>query len=158
MRNTLRALLGAVALTGWATLAHAEGNLAAQPPVDLTVNITGGDAGPPRLSATDFDLVTGKYYRLVFKSTPGWRIEAPDLLQNVHLRVLAVGDVLVHLQGMAFRAIDLSEAGGEASFSFVPIRPGTYYVLVQNAASPIGQPGAGNTAPARQGAVKLTVK
>ena len=158
MRSTLRALVGAVALTAWATLAHAEGNLAAQPPMDLNVDVTAGDAGPPKLSASEFELVTGKYYRLNFTSTPGWRIEAPDLLQNVHLRVLAIGDVLVHLQGLIFRAIDLSEAGGAASFSFVPIRPGTYYVLVQNSASPVGQPGQGGTPPTRQAAVKLTVK
>ena len=158
MRNTLRTLMGVVALVGWAASTQAEGNLVAQPPTDLDVKITADAAGPPKLSSTEFELTTGKYYRINITSVPGWRIEAPDLLQNSHLRVLAIGDVLVGLQGLPFRYIDLSEAGGSASFSFTVLRPGTYYVLVQNAASPVGQPGAGNTAPARQAAVKLTVK
>lgn len=151
-------LAGVVALLGWAMFAHAEGNLVAQPPADLNVKITADADGPPKLSATEFELTTGKYYRINITSVAGWRIEAPDLLQNAHLRVLAIGDVLVGLQGLPFRYIDLSEAGGTASFSFTVLRPGTYYVLVQNAASPVGQPGAGNTAPPRQAAVKLTVK
>ena len=66
------------------------------------------------------------------------------LLANSHLRVVSVGDIEIHLQGLTFRAIECDEAGS-ARFSFVPIRPGSYDLYVGNvpivAGRPIGEAG-----------------
>jgi hypothetical protein len=74
----------------------------------------------------------------------GWRVEVTDLLSNSHLRVVSVGDIEIHLQGLTFRAIECDEVGS-ARFSFVPIRPGTYDLYVGNvpvaAGRPVGEAG-----------------
>ncbi len=79
-----------------------------------------------------------EYYRLSITSTgeTDWRLELPTLLQNSHLRVLAVNGIEIHLQSMAFRAIEFDEPG-TASFSFTPIRPGTYRFTIGR--NPIAQ-------------------
>lgn len=107
------------------------------PPTDLTVDVTTGPEGEPVVSATEFALNTGKYYRFNFNcpdaadDAAGFRLEVNDLLANSHLRVLSVGDIEVHLQGMSFRAIECDEAGS-ARFSFVPVRAGTYDLYIGN--------------------------
>jgi hypothetical protein len=102
------------------------------------------------LSKEEFELITGEYYRFnigcpdVKDDYAGWRVEVTGLLANSHLRVVSVGDIEVHLQGLTFRAIECDEAGS-ARFSFVPIRLGTYDLYVGNvpivAGRPIGEAG-----------------
>jgi hypothetical protein len=138
-------------LTG---VAQVGGNLAAYPPVDIDLEITSGSEGPV-LSATEFPLVTGEYYRVNVTSDgdPDWRFEAHDLLQNSHLRLVTIGGIEVHLQGLMFRAIELDEAG-TASFSFTPIRPGTYEFSVGDVPSAVGRPiGAAGAEPGSRLAV-----
>jgi len=117
-----------------AASAHAQvgGNLAALPAVDIYIDITTSKDGAPVLSKTDFDLITGDYYRLNFKSDgkKDWRVELPDLLQNSHLRVVTINDVEVHLQGLTFRAIEFDDKPNSASFTLTPIRPGDYQLYV----------------------------
>jgi hypothetical protein len=158
-----RALLRAAA-AAWGVLLlpaapHAQvgGNLAAGPPLDLFVEIRTGADGEPVLSATEFKLVTGEYYRFnidcpdVADDLAGWRIEVTDLLANSHLRLVSVGDIEIHLQGLTFRAIECDEIG-RARFSFVPIRPGTYDLRVGHVplaiGLPIGQAAGGSSEPA----------
>lgn len=62
-----------------------------------------------------------------------------NLLQNSHLRVVTINEIEVHLQGMAFRAIEF-DAAGSAQFSFTPIRPGTYGFSVGDVPSARGRP------------------
>lgn len=128
----MRRLLGvAVAVLGLTLVqVQAQGNLAAGPPLDVYLRITTTPAGPV-VSTTEFELITGKYYRLNVTSEgdPDWRLELPDLLQNSHLRVLTINGIEVHLQAMIFRAIEF-DTPGTASFSFTPIRPGTYKFTV----------------------------
>jgi hypothetical protein len=130
--------------------AQVGGNLAEPPPVDLFLTITTAPTGEPILSKPAYELATGEYYRFniscpdVTDDYAGWRIEVTALLANSHLRVVSVGDIEVHLQGLTFRAIECDEAGS-ARFSFVPIRPGTYDLYVGNvpivAGRPIGEAG-----------------
>jgi hypothetical protein len=153
MRARLRAAAAALSLAMLPASPDAQvgGNLAAGPPLDLFVEIRTGAAGEPALSKTEFKLVTGEYYRFniacpdVADDLAGWRVEVTDLLANSHLRLVSVGDIEVHLQGLTFRAIECDEIGS-ARFSFVPIRPGTYDLRVGHVplavGLPIGQAGA----------------
>ena len=139
MNSLLHVALVAAGLTVLPVAADAQGggNLAAGPPLDLFLVVTTGKDKGPVLSAGEFQLVTGKYYRFNFNcpdaddDATGFRLEVTDLLANSHLRVVSVGDIEIHLQGQTFRAIECDEIGS-ARFSFVPIRPGTYDLFVRN--------------------------
>ena len=142
--------LATVAVLGLAMLpalteAQVGGNLAQFPPTDLFLEITTGPHGDPVLSVDEFQLITGDYYRLnincpdVADDLREWRMEVDDLLQNSHLRLVSVGDVEIHLQGLTFRATECDEVGS-ARFSFVPIRPGTYDLYVGNVPLAVGRP------------------
>src|SRR5689334_14964670 len=119
----LAALAGFV-LLALAAPAQAQvgGNLAAGPPVEVSIEVTTNAAGAPVLSKPEIKLITGEYYRMHIKSDGKavWRVEVPDLLQNSHLRILTIAGVEVHLQSLVFRAIEF-DAAGEAMFSFTPI-------------------------------------
>ena len=122
----------ATALALAAAAAHAQvgGNLAAGPPLDIHLEITTTPEGPS-LSASEFDLVTGEYYRLNVTSdgVEPWRLEVDDLLRNSHLRIVTINGIEVHLQALAFRAIEF-DVGGTTQFSFTPIRTGTFRFTV----------------------------
>ena len=125
--------------------AQVGGNLVGFPPIDLHVEITTWADGAPVLSVDEFQLVTGDYYRLnincpdVTDDLAGWRVEVTGLLSNSHLRVVSVGDIEIHLQGLTFRAIECDEVGS-ARVSFVPLRPGTYDLYVGNVPTAVGRP------------------
>ena len=147
MKRLLQTMVVATGLTivPAVTQAQVGGNLARSPSIDLFLEITTGPDGEPVLSADEFQLITGDYYRLnincpdVTDDWAGWRVEVSDLLQNSHLRIVSVGDMEIHLQGLIFRAIECDEAGS-ARFSFVPIRPGTYDLYVGNVPAAVGRP------------------
>jgi hypothetical protein len=63
----------------------------------------------------------------------------PELLRNSHLRLVTVGDIEIHLQGLSFNAIECDEVGS-AHVSFVPIKPGSYQLYVGNVPSALGRP------------------
>ena len=121
------------------------GNLAQYPPRGVDLTITTADDGMPRLEPLTIPLASGRYYRLnihcpdVRDDLTGWRIEMPELLRNAHLRLVTVGDIEVHLQGLSFNAIECDEVGS-AHVSFVPIKPGTYPLYVGNVPSALGRP------------------
>lgn len=120
------------ALTLAATVASAQvgGNLAAGPPLDIHLEIATGPGGPV-LSTTDLELITGEYYRLNVASDglEPWRLEVAELLRNSHLRLVTINGIEVHLQALAFRAIEF-DVGGTAQFSFTPIRTGAFEFTV----------------------------
>ena len=62
-----------------------------------------------------------------------------ELLHNSHLRLVTVGDIEVHLQGLSFNAIECDEIGS-AHVSLVPIKPGSYQLYVGNVPSAVGRP------------------
>tara|TARA_Y100000996_G_scaffold410674_1_gene393479 strand:+ start:12557 stop:13042 length:486 start_codon:yes stop_codon:yes gene_type:complete len=121
------------------------GNLAQYPPLGKDITVTTGVDGMPQLQPKEVSLLTGKYYRLnihcpdVKDDLTGWRIEFQELLRNSHLRLVTVGDIEIHLQGLSFNAIECDEIGS-AHVSFVPIKPGNYELYVGNVPSMLGRP------------------
>ena len=121
------------------------GKLAQYPPLGKDITITTGVDGIPILEPKVVYLLTGKYYRLnincpdVQDDLTGWRVEMQDLLRNSHLRLVTVGDIEIHLQGLSFNAIECDEIGS-AHVSFVPIKPGNYDLYVGNVPSALGRP------------------
>ena len=131
------------------------GNLAQYPPERIVVTITTADNGAPQLQPEELVLDSGQYYRLtidcpdVRDDLTGWRIEMPEFLNNAHLRLVTVGDIEVHLQGLSFNAIECDEVGA-AHVSFVPIKPGAYPLYVGNVPLAVGRP-IGEAGVQRQG-------
>ena len=121
------------------------GNLAQYPPERTKIKITTADNGTPLLQPEELVLDSGQYYRLtidcpdVRDDLRGWRIEMPEFLNNAHLRLVTVGDIEVHLQGLSFNAIECDEVGA-AHVSFVPIKPGVYPLYVGNVPLAVGRP------------------
>ena len=128
-----------------ATYTKSMGNLAQYPPTPVDITITTSKDGMPILEPIEISLNTGKYYRLsincpdVKDDLTGWRIEMSDLLRNSHLRLVTVGDIEIHLQGLSFNAIECDEIGS-AHVSFVPIKPGSYQLYVGNVPSAVRRP------------------
>ena len=126
-------------------LSESLGNLAQFPPQGRDITITTGSGGNPIVDPMDVSLLSGQYYRLnihcpdVKDDMTGWRIEMPELLRNAHLRLVTVGDIEIHLQGLSFNAIECDESGS-AHVSFVPIKPGVYQFYVGNVPSALGRP------------------
>ena len=143
----LIAVFSATALPAAFNSARAEsrGNLAQFPPQRITLTIRTDDDGRPKLEPADIELLSGNYYRLtvncpdVRDDLSGWRLEMRALLNNAHLRLVAVGDMEIHLQGLSFNAIECDEIGS-ADISFVPIKPGTFRFYVGNVPLAVGRP------------------
>ena len=121
------------------------GNLAQYPPERVMLTVTTQDDGGPDLAPSEIVLNSGRYYRLtidcpdVAGDLSGWRVEMPEFLNNAHLRLVTVGDIEVHLQGLSFNAIECDEVGS-AHVSFVPIKPGSYPLYVGNVPLAVGRP------------------
>lgn len=121
------------------------GNLAQYPPERRLLTISTSETGQPILTPQSLELNSGRYYRLTIDcpdvkgDLSGWRLEMPQLLNNAHLRLVAVGDIEIHLQGLSFNAIECDEIGS-ASVSFVPIKPGNYPLYVGNVPLSLGRP------------------
>ncbi len=134
-------------LHAFASVAATEslGNLAQYPPDRIALTITTADNGAPQLQPEKLVLNSGQYYRLtidcpdVRDDLTGWRIEMSEFLNNAHLRLVTVGDIEVHLQGLSFNAIECDEIGS-AHVSFVPIKPGAYPLYVGNVPLAVGRP------------------
>ena len=138
-----------------AAAAESLGNLAQYPPERVELIITTADNGAPQLQPEELLFNSGQYYRLtidcpdVRDDLTGWRIEMPEFLNNAHLRLVTVGDIEVHLQGLSFNAIECDEVGS-AHVSFVPIKPGAYPLYVGNVPLAVGRP-IGEAGVQRQG-------
>ena len=121
------------------------GNLAQYPPERRLLTISTSETGRPILTPQSLELNSGRYYLLTIDcpdvqgDLSGWRLEMPQLLNNAHLRLVAVGDMEIHLQGLSFNAIECDEVGS-ASVSFVPIKPGNYPLYVGNVPLSLGRP------------------
>ena len=126
-------------------IAESAGNLAKYPPEEIDITITTLNDGYPKIVPEQIKLITGKYYRLnincpdVRDDLTGWRIEMLELLHNSHLRLVTIGDIEIHLQGLSFNAIECDEIGS-AHVSLVPIKPGSYQLYVGNVPSAVGRP------------------
>jgi len=140
-------LMLSIAVSPYMLSAKAEslGNLAKFPPIRKTLTVSTSADGMPRLAPLEMRLLSGRYYRLsincpdVQSDLRGWRIEMPELLNNAHLRLVTIGDIEIHLQGLSFNAIECDEIGS-ADVSFVPIRPGQYPIYAGNVPLAVGKP------------------
>ena len=111
-----------LALCGGA--ARAEGDLALKVTKLDDLVLGTGEAGFG-VSKKSYDLVTGRAYSLMIKSTGAkecaW--EAPEFAKTIWLRKIEAGEVEIkasHLTELEF------EREGEAEIFFVPIRPGNF--------------------------------
>lgn len=99
----------------------AEGNLASKP-VDLPDLMLSGDLS---MSQTEYQLETGKYYRINISSDGqeefAWM--APELFRNSWVNQIVVNDLEVKAYGVYSLEFD---AEGTFEMTFVPIRPGRY--------------------------------
>jgi len=126
-------------------LGQSLGNLAQYPPIAKDITITTAVSGEPMIEPIELKFMAGRYYRLniscpdVRGDLSGWRIEMAEFLNNAHLRLVTVGDIEIHLQGLSFNAIECDEIGS-AHVSFVPIRPGNYPLYVGNVPFSVGRP------------------
>ena len=126
-------------------VAESLGNLAQYPPTKINLTITTTSDAAPNIEPAEIQLLSGKYYRLTINcpdvrdDLTGWRIEMSELLNNAHLRLVTVGDIEIHLQGLSFNAIECDEVG-TAHVSFVPIKPGAFPFYVGNVPLALGRP------------------
>lgn len=126
MRKSVLALAAAgLGLLLTQTAAMAEGNLAARG-TDLELKI---DTENLKFSQNEFDLETGKYYKLTISSDGADEISvvAPELFQNSWIEGVEDDDFSVSTP--TINAINFDDAG-EIELSFVPIRPGEYTIYV----------------------------
>ena len=141
----MKKLLIIFAISLYPLISESSGNLAKYPPEEIDITITTLNDGYPKIAPEQIKLITGKYYRLnincpdVKDDLTGWRIEMLELLHNSHLRLVTVGDIEIHLQGLSFNAIECDEIGS-AHVSLVPIKPGSYQLYVGNVPSAVGRP------------------
>jgi len=117
----VRGALAAVAMVMAAAPTLAEGNLASKP-VDLPELMLTGDL---KMSQSEYQLETGKYYRLNISSDGqeefAWM--APELFRNVWVNQVVVNDLEVKAADIYSLEFD---AAGTFELTFVPIRPGRY--------------------------------
>ena len=101
--------------------AQAAGNLASNG-TDLEIKI---DTENLTYSQNEFELETGKYYRLSVTSDGGDEIAwfAPELWRNSWINQIVANDLEVKVWGLYSLEFD---AAGTINVSFVPIRPGEY--------------------------------
>ena len=121
MRKALVAALGLVFAAPFTTVAHAEGNLASNG-TSLAINI---DAENLTLDTKEFDLETGKYYKLAITVTnpDDTALVMPELWRNAWINQIVVNDLEIKVQTPYSLEWD---ADGTFTVTFVPIRPGEY--------------------------------
>jgi len=116
-------------LAGFAVLAAfaatpvlAEGNLAANGTNLPELKI---DTENLAFSETEYQLETGKYYRLDITSDGGEEMALvfPELVRNSWINQIVVNDLEVKAGGLYSLEFD---DGGTFNISFVPVRPGEY--------------------------------
>ncbi len=119
--TTSLAALSVVGLLLSAAPALAAGNLAANG-VKLELKI---DTKNLKFSQNEFDLETGKYYRMdiTVDDADDTAFMAPELWRNVWINQIVVNDL--ELKTQVPYSLEWDD-GGTFNVSFVPIRPGEY--------------------------------
>jgi hypothetical protein len=116
------AALSVAAVLGIAAPAVAAGNLAAGgDEIELKIDTT-----DLKFSQNEFDLETGKYYRMAITADDGadnTALMMPELWRNSWIDQIVINDLEVKTQAPYSLEFD---AGGTINVSFVPIRPGEY--------------------------------
>jgi hypothetical protein len=127
MRKHIGAAVLVAALLGAPAWSQAQGNLAAPGTAEtVTLAVTGANA---ILSATTFEFLTGKYYRLTITSDGNAEVQfaAQTFFNNVWVNQVVAGGVEIRMWGNTFKAIEVGEGGPmEVNIFFVPVRPGEH--------------------------------
>ena len=91
------------------------------PPIELS-------SGKP-LAQAPYELESGKYYRLTIRSDGSQElaVAGPDFFRNVWINEIVINDIEVRPLGVDSLEFD---AEGEATISFVPIRPGRFELRI----------------------------
>ena len=132
-RNIIAGLTAIAALSPMAAVA--KGNLATRPTeLKLTLN------GDMTMSAKEFKIETGKYYRLVVESKNGDepRFMAPDLWNNSWVNQIAINGIEIHTA----KTLEIEfDKDGTVEILFVPIRTGKFkfWVRGQEARGMVGE-------------------
>lgn len=104
-----------------ATAAEAAGNLATKPTrLEVAIN------KDLQFSKKEFQLETGKYYRLTVDSKAGDEVMfvSPDLFRNAWISQIVIAGIEVHPMG-GIEGIEFDE-DGKVDIYFVPIRTGDF--------------------------------
>ena len=110
--------------------AHAQSGLITKavklPPLTLA-------SGKP-LAEKPYELEAGKYYRLAIKAdgSAELAIAGPEFFRNVWINEVVINDIEVRPLGLDSLEFD---AAGEATISFVPIRPGKFVLRIPGTTS-----------------------
>lgn len=96
------------------------------PPITLSV-------GKP-LAEKPYELESGKYYRIEITSdgTGELAIGGPEFFRNVWINEVVINDIEIRPLGVDSIEFD---SAGTARISFVPIRPGTFELLIPGTTS-----------------------
>ena len=91
------------------------------PPIELS-------AGKP-LAQAPYEIEAGKYYRLKIRSdgTQELAVAGPEFFRNVWINEIVINDIEVRPLGVDSIEFD---SEGEATISFVPIRPGRFELRI----------------------------
>lgn len=151
MKHLVSAVVAAM-LASNSCWAQAPGTVVIGPPTDITLEVRTGADGGPVLSAREFKIALGGYYRFNFvcpdaaSDETGFHLELNDMMANAHLRLISIAQIEVYLQGQTFRAIECDRPG-TARISFHPMRKGSYDIYVRN-----------HTTPPKEGRAKFIVE
>jgi uncharacterized cupredoxin-like copper-binding protein len=121
MFNRRKIIAGLAAVAALSPMAAvAKGNLATRPTeIKLKLN------GDLSMSAKEFKIETGKYYRLVVESQGGdeFRFMAPDLWNNSWVNQIAINGIEIHTA----KTLEIEfDKDGAVEILFVPIRTGKF--------------------------------
>ncbi|MGF1622589.1 MAG: copper-binding protein [Rhodomicrobiaceae bacterium] len=129
LRTFLIAAAFSGALTGAASTAMAEGNLAVRcetlPSLTFGTDITGY-----KVSQDTYELETGKCYKLEIASTGNkeYALRAPGFFHNIWIRKVEAGGIEIKAKNLYELEF---EDEGKADLFFVPIVPGSYEMVAQ---------------------------
>ena len=120
MNKLLAAIAGAAALI-IPQAASAAGNLASAP-TDLQITI---DSRAPSFSQTEFQIETGKYYRLTITHDGLEEMQwtSPELFRNSWINQIVIEDL--EIKPLAIYSVEFDDAGDIVIF-FVPVRTGNF--------------------------------
>jgi hypothetical protein len=122
-RSVVAGIGAAVALAPGAAIA--KGNLATRP-TELKLQLNGDLS----MSAKEFRIETGKYYKLVVGARGGdeFRFMAPDLWYNSWVNQIVINGIEIH----AARTLEIEfDKDGDVEVFFVPIRTGRFRFWVR---------------------------
>lgn len=115
---------GLIGLMGVTATVQAEGDLTRKP-IKLADLVMGNETSDYALSQTEYQLETGKAYKLkvVSSGLKEYALQAPEFFSSIYLRKVEAGD-------MEIKAVSLTELEfeqeGEAELYFVPVKPGKF--------------------------------